>query len=75
MFFTKAGQVIAWVAVVVGLSMVFMGFYAAKIEVPTSPQMTTGMVIDRGIYIFIFGVIVGVLTDISKSVAKLKVTE
>lgn len=74
MLFTNAGRVVAWVAVVVGLSMVFVGFFAAKNGVSTDLLRTTGEYIDRGIYIFIFGVIVGILTDISKSAAN-KATE
>ena len=73
MFFTKAGQVIAWLAVVFGGLRIALGFGLAGGN-PAAAQRylgsaTTGDAIDQGLMLVVFGIAIGILTDISRSVA------
>ncbi len=75
MFFTKAGAVIAWLAfifgvldAVVGFAIAFWGADASATEILRG--RTTGQVIDRGLYWAGVGIVLGILTEISRSVAK-----
>lgn len=75
MFFTKAGVIIAWLAfiggtfrAVMGLGVAFGGDGAMAVEFFGS--RTTGQVIDQGFYTMIFGIGLGILTEISRSVSK-----
>ncbi len=76
MVFTTLGRVVAILAFVFGLIGVLMG-----LAVPTGNLVepepgyylgtrTSGEAIDRGIYKILFAIILGVLTDISRSLAK-----
>lgn len=74
MFFTRAGRVIAWLAVIMGGTRIAMALFVAQSGDPSLiPRYlgggTTGDSINLGIYELTFGIVVGVLTDISRSVA------
>lgn len=75
MFFTQAGRVVAWLAFIFGglrvalsLAVAFFGNEAMAMEY--FGKLTSGQSIDRGIYTMIFGIGLGILTEISRSVAK-----
>ena len=73
MFFTKAGRVIAWLAVAFGGLRIALGFGLAGGN-PAAAQRylgsaTTGDAIDQGLMLVVFGIAIGILTDISRSVA------
>jgi len=73
MFYTKLGRVVAALAFGLGLLGIVVGFsLAAETSQAYLGTKTSGEWIDRGIYMTVFGVIVGVLTDISDSVAELR---
>ena len=74
MFFTKAGRVIAWLALIFGVARIALGLVVAQSGDPSLASRylgsgTSGQAIDQGLYVLIFGIIVGVLTDISRSLA------
>lgn len=74
MFFTKLGRVIAWLMVIVGS---FRMVLALAIIFTTGQNMsprylgskTTGEVIDASLLYILIGVAVGVVAEISRSVA------
>lgn len=73
MFFTKAGGIVAWLAFIFGALDAFAGFAIAFWGVDASEFLrgrTTGQVIDRGLYSAGVGIVLGILTEISRSVAK-----
>lgn len=75
MFFTKAGRVVAVLVISLGVLRIVMAIIALSSDDPQAAAQvflnsTTGAAIDEGIYTIVFGVIVGVLTDISRSVAQ-----
>lgn len=78
MFFTRTGRILAWLAIAMGCSMIAIAVTALQTDDPSAfmaeyfGRKSTGKVIDRGIYTIIFGIVVGILTDISRSVAKAK---
>jgi hypothetical protein len=68
------GQVIAWLAVVVGGGRIITGFSLAGSGDPASIARylgsdTTGEAIDQGLMLVVFGVALGILTEISKAAA------
>jgi len=63
MILTRIGQVVAWLAFVFGLVSTALGFIAVFGSVPT--EVITGKLIDNGIISLLFGLCLGVLTDIS----------
>lgn len=74
MFFTKLGRVIAWLLVIVGSFRAVLAFAIAfTTGQNTSPMYlgskTTGEVIDAGILYVLIGVVVGMVAEISRSVA------
>lgn len=74
MFFTSAGRVIAWLAILSGGTRVAIALFVIQAGDPDfMPRYlgsgTTGQAIDQGLYILIFGIAIGILTDISRSVA------
>lgn len=74
MFFTKVGLVIAWLLVIAGVLRAGMGFYLAGENDPALISRylgshTTGEAIDRGILYVLIGVSVGIVAEISRSVA------
>lgn len=74
MFYTKLGRIVAGLSFGLGLLGIAVGITVAvqTSEVAYLGTKTTGQWIDRGIYMTVFGVIVGVLTDISDSLAELR---
>ena len=74
MFFTRAGRIVAWLAIIFGGMRIATALSVLQSGDPNlAPTLlgskTTGQAIDQGIYTVIFGIVVGVLTDISRSVA------
>lgn len=74
MFFTLAGRVVAWLAITFGLLRITLALFVIQSGDPSLvPRYlgsgATGQAIDQGLYVLIFGIVVGVLTDISRSVA------
>ncbi len=65
MKFTKIGQVVARLAFVFGVASIALGFIAVFVSVPT--EVNTGELIDTGIISLLFGLCLGVLTDISET--------
>ncbi len=79
-FFTKAGRVVAVLAIALGalrISMAVMVMYSDNPDAAAQALLnrTTGAAIDQGIYTIIFGIVVGVLTDISRSVSRYRETD
>lgn len=78
MTFTKLGRIVAVLAVAFGVLRLAMAIMVLSSEDPASAApaflgtKTTGQALDRGIYTIVFGILVGVLTDISVSVANLR---
>jgi amino acid permease len=75
MFFTKAGRVVAWLAIIFGCLRIALALFVVQSGDPNLvPRYlgsgTTGQAINHGFYVLIFGIVIGVLTDISRSVAK-----
>ncbi len=75
MFFTKAGRVVAWLAIILGGMRIALALVVLQSGDPSLvPRYlgsgTTGQAIDQGLYTLLFGIVVGVLTDISRSVAR-----
>jgi hypothetical protein len=73
MFFTRAGRVVAWLAIIFGVLRIALALFVVQSGDPSLvPRYlgsgTTGQAIDQGLYVLIFGIVVGVLTDISRSV-------
>ena len=73
MFFTLLARIVAWLMTLLGVIHIVLGF--SVVFGSTSPELITayfgksvGDFIDQGVMFFAFGIIVGVLTDISKSV-------
>ena len=74
MVFTKAGRVIAWLLVIVGGLRIAMGFAVAFMgDQALAPRYlatsTTGEAINRGMLLFLIGVSLGMVAEISRSVA------
>lgn len=78
MFFTRTGRVLAWLAIAMGCFGIALALIALQTDDPSAfmaeyfGRKSTGTAIDQGIYTIIFGIVVGILTDISRSVAKAK---
>jgi len=74
MFFTTAARILAYLCIAFGIVSVIAGYgYATGAITPfTDPSVLNkaGSMIDNGLYAIAFGLIVGVLTDISRSVHK-----
>ena len=75
MFFTKAGRVVAWLALIFGGARIAIALIVVQSGDPSlAPRYlgsgTTGQAIDQGLYVLIFGIVIGVLTDISRSLAE-----
>ncbi|MCA8881027.1 MAG: hypothetical protein KDA73_13965 [Rhodobacteraceae bacterium] len=74
MFFTRVGRIVAWLAVIHGAFSVALALFVIWSGDPNLAHRylgsgTTGQAINQGTLVLIFGVVVGVLTDISRSVA------
>jgi hypothetical protein len=78
MAFTILGRIVAVLAFAFGVLTIFMGYQLATSDLPDEQlrlylgNKTTGQAIDRGVLYIIFAIVLGVLTDISKSVAQSK---
>ena len=75
MFFTATARVAAWLAIILGAIRIALALFAMNTEDPNFAmqylgRVTTGEALDQGIDMVLFGLIVGVLTDISHSVAR-----
>lgn len=74
MFFTKLGGIIAWVAFVAGALRVAMGLKIALSDnhAELAPYLlgarTSGEAIDGGVTLLVFGIGLGILVEISRSV-------
>ena len=73
MFFTSAGRFIAWLAIMFGAARIALALFVIQMGDPDLVSRyigsgATGQAIDQGLYILIFGIVIGVLTDISRSV-------
>lgn len=72
MIFTKVGRVIAWLAVAFGGLRIALGFGLAGGSAEAAQRYlgsaTTGEAIDQGLMLVVFGIAIGILTDISRSV-------
>jgi hypothetical protein len=73
MFFTKLGRVLAWLAFVGGAVRLAMGFLVASSgnHAALAPRYlgssTSGEAIDQGIMVLVFGVALGILVEISRT--------
>lgn len=77
MFFSAVGRVVAWGAILFGVLRITMAIMVLNSENTTEAASrylagTTGETIDKGIYAILFGIIVGVLTDISYNLRNAK---
>ena len=73
MFFTQAGRVVAWLAFIFGALRVVMGFAFAGNGAAAARYLgsgTTGEAIDQGLLTMVFAIGLGILSEISRSVAK-----
>ena len=76
MFYTKIGRGIAILAIIFGVLRVALGFaIATGVMIEPTPgrylgTSSSGEAIDQGLYVVLFGIILGILTDISRSLAK-----
>lgn len=72
MTFTKLGRILAVLAILFGILRITMAVSVLLSENPVGAASaflgkTTGQALDQGIYTIVFGILVGVLTDISRS--------
>ena len=78
MFFTYFGVLVAVFAFILGVLQIAMGFDLATTGLPQAEirqylgSKTTGQAIDRGLLYILFSIVLGVLTDISRSVVWLR---
>ena len=76
MFYTKIARIVATLAFIGGLLRIALGVAVATGSiVEPEPGMylgtlTTGQAIDQGVHYVLFSIVLGVITDISRSVAK-----
>jgi len=75
------GSIVAWLAIVLGVLRTAMGFIVATIDDPTSRaaaashylgSVTSGEAIDQGIKVFLFGLVLGILVKIGRSLPERK---
>jgi hypothetical protein len=75
------GSVIAWLALVLGVLRAAMGLFVASLDDPTSRaaaasrylgSATSGEAIDQGIMVFLFGLVLGILVKIGRSLSERK---
>ncbi|WP_120635330.1 hypothetical protein [Ruegeria sp. EL01] len=70
MIFTKLGRILAVLAIAFGVLRIVMAITVLFSEDPGSTarylgSKTTGQAIDQGLYTIVFGILVGVLTDVT----------
>jgi hypothetical protein len=73
------GRSVAWLALIFGALRVGVGLFVASMDDPTSRaaaasrylgSSTSGEAIDQGIKVFLFGVVLGILVKIGRSLSK-----
>ena len=75
MSFTKMGRIVAYGAIALGLLRVLTAILVLQSDDPAAATRSllgshkTGYYIDQGIYSVLFGIVVGILTDISRSLS------
>jgi len=75
MFFTRAGRIVAWLAIILGGIRIATAILVLMTDDPSAAapmilgSKSIGQAINQGLYAAIIGIVVGVLTDISRSVA------
>jgi len=78
MSFTKLGRALAVLAILFGVLRIAMAVMVLFSGDPVGAasaflgSKSTGQAIDQGIYTIVFGILVGVLTDISRSLISLR---
>ncbi|MFT5616364.1 MAG: hypothetical protein ACI8Q6_003663 [Granulosicoccus sp.] len=78
MMFTKLGRFLAVLVILFGVLRITMAVMVLQSEDPVGAASaflgsnSTGQAIDRGIYTIVFGILVGVLTDISRSLISIR---
>lgn len=78
MFFTNAGRIVAWLSVALGAVQIGLGLLVASSPDPTAAARRylgseySGVAIDEGLLAIVFGIGLGILTEISRSLASNK---
>ena len=73
MTYTKAGRILAVLAISLGVLRILTAILVLMSDDPVGAarailgSKTTGQAIDQGLYAIVFGILVGILTDMSKS--------
>ena len=73
--YTKLASLITAIALFYGIATILMGIFLIPSDMSAIDAVeylgtkTTGQLIDRGIYTILFAIILGVLTEISKSLS------
>ena len=75
------GNIIAWLTMIYGGLRIGVGFFVASIDDPAARASaaarylgsgTSGEAIDQGIMVFLFGLVLGILVKIGRSVSSQK---
>lgn len=75
------GNIVAWLALIIGVLRVSMGIFVANFDDPASRaaaasrylgSATGGEAIDQGIKVFLFGLVLGILVKIGRSLSQKK---
>ena len=75
------GNIVAWLALVLGVLRAAMGLFVASFDDPASRaaaasrylvSATSGEAIDQGIKVFLFGLVLGILVKIGRSLSERK---
>jgi len=81
MFFTKVGVIVAWIAMVLGVLTLMLGYEvginqtgsifadAFRIDSVQKAETQSKLSISQGYIVFLCGLVLGILTEISRSVA------
>lgn len=81
MFFTKVGVIVAWIAMVLGVLTLVLGYEvginqtgsifadAFRIDSVQKAAAQSKLSISQGFIVFLCGLVLGILTEISRSVA------
>lgn len=77
----KLGNIVAWLALIMGVLRAAIGLFVASIDDPASRaaaasrylgSATSGEAIDQGIKVFLFGLVLGILVKIGRSLSERK---